>query len=57
MPDALYILEHGRLLDSRESRFDRVLKVTRALKPKELEMVFEAHEKEIIAWVKARSKV
>ena len=57
MPDALYILEHGRLLDSRESRFDRVLKVTRALKPKELEMVFEAHEKEIMAWVKARSKV
>lgn len=56
MPDALYVLEHGRLLDHRESKFDAVIKVTKSLKPKELELVFEALEVQIRAWLETRDK-
>ena len=55
MPDALQILEHGRLMDNREIRFDNVVKATKSLKPKELERVFEFHELAIMAWLKGRS--
>ena len=56
MPDALYVLEHGRLLDHRESKFDKVIKVTKALKPDELELVFEAHVVQIMSWLKTRDQ-
>lgn len=56
MPDALYVLKHGRLLDHRESKFDKVIKVTKTLKPKELELVFEAHVVQIMRWLETRDK-
>jgi ParB family chromosome partitioning protein len=54
VPDALYILENGRVLSSVEKRFSGLNRTFGALADEELDAVLTVHEERIMAWVKRR---
>lgn len=54
--EAITLLSDGRLATDTEKKFNSTLSAVSALKPKEREQVFLAHETEILAWVAKRTK-
>lgn len=54
VPDALYILENGRVLNSVEKKFSGLNRVFGALADEELDAVLAVHEERIMAWVERR---
>ena len=52
--DALFILEHGRLLSHVEKKFQGLNKAISSLKDKELDAVLAANEERIMAWVERK---
>jgi ParB family chromosome partitioning protein len=54
VPDALYILENGRVLSSVEKRFSGLNRTFGALADEELDAVLTVHEERIMAWVQRR---
>jgi ParB family chromosome partitioning protein len=54
VPDAIYIMENGRVLNSVEKKFSSLNRSFGALADEELDAVLTVHEERIMAWVERR---
>jgi len=57
VPDALLLLEKGRLPDYYEKKYGAINKALRGLKNKELDMLFGLHEPMIMDWLKRTGRI